>query len=66
LCTDGTIKSRLADSVPEGWKHWLRRREISLEEGFAAAQWEVDLLRADAGRHLGFTRIVARRKHDSP
>jgi hypothetical protein len=56
----------LADSIPNGWKHWLKWQEVCLEQGIAAARHEADMLRVDAGRNLGFTRIVARKKQDPP
>ena len=62
----GKVEVVLADSIPDGWRHWLKWQEICLEQGISAAQQEVDLLRADSGRNLGFSRIVARKKQDSP
>ena len=51
-----------ADMMPDGWKHWMNSDEVSGEwkgEGSHA-----EMLRVDAGRNLGFTRMVARRKRD--
>ncbi|HZU00345.1 MAG TPA: class I SAM-dependent methyltransferase [Ktedonobacteraceae bacterium] len=58
----GLVEVQTADMVPNGWQHWLRWLEVCQEEGFPAPAEEIDLLRADAGRTLGFTRLVARRK----
>jgi hypothetical protein len=49
----------LADSIPNGWQHWLKWQEVCLIQGCAADQQEADMLRVDAGRNLGFTRVVA-------
>jgi hypothetical protein len=54
-----------ADLIPDGCKHWLKWREIGLAQGFSANQQEADMLRVDAGRNLGFTRIVARKKAEA-
>ena len=62
----GKVAVTLADMVPEGWKHWLKWQEVCLEQGFPADQQEAEMLRVDAGRHLGFTRMVARKKQDAP
>ena len=53
-----------ADLIPDGWKHWLRWVEICQEQGVSlgAEPREGDMLRADTGRNLGFTRVVASKK----
>jgi hypothetical protein len=67
------VKTRLvavevADLVPEGWQRWLDWDEASLELGFASETYaedlrvETEMMGRDAGRNLGFTRVVARRK----
>ena len=55
-----------ADLIPDGWKHWLKWQEICLAQGFSADQQEADMVRVDAGRNLGFTRVVARKKAGAP
>jgi len=56
-----------ADLVPDGWKYWADWDEAALEAGAipadhpeARSHW-VETIRADAGRSLGFTRVVGRR-----
>lgn len=56
----GIVEVQVADMVTNGWQQWLSWLEVCQEEGFPAE--EIDMLRADAGRTLGFTRLVARRK----
>jgi SAM-dependent methyltransferase len=57
----GIVTVELADMIPDGWKHWVTSGEI-------AAEWrgeqsdEAGYVRLDAGRTLGFTRMVARRR----
>ena len=58
----GIVEVQVADMVPNGWQQWLSWLEVCQEEGFPAPAEEIDMLRADAGRTLGFTRLVARRK----
>jgi hypothetical protein len=52
----------VADFIPEGWKHWLRWMEVSFEQGLPSSQEEIEMLRLDGGRNLGFTRLVACKK----
>jgi len=58
----GTVEVMLADSIPEGWQLWLKSQEICLAQGYPANREEAAMLRLDAGRNLGFTRMVARKK----
>ncbi len=58
----GLVDVEVADSIPDGWKHWLRWMEVSPEQGLPSSQPEIDILRLDAGRNLGFTRLIARKK----
>jgi len=56
----GLVDVELADMIPDGWKHWVASDEI-------VAEWQnrdsdSDDVRLDAGRTLGFTRMVARRR----
>ncbi len=60
----GKVEVALADSVPDGWQHWLKWLEICAEQGYRSDAQEAEMLRADAGRNLGFTRMVARKKSD--
>ena len=50
----------LADMIPDGWKHWPTSDLVSAE--WQGKQGDEEMLRVDAGRNLGFTRMVARRK----
>jgi SAM-dependent methyltransferase len=52
-----------ADMVPNGWQHWLDWGEFRAERAASAnadGAREIELLKADGGRLLGFTRMVAR------
>lgn len=50
-----------ADLVPRGWEHWLRWLEVAKRQGRPSSDAEAAMVRTDAGRNLGFTRLVARR-----
>ena len=55
----GKVEVDLSDTLPDGCLHWLRwneiyERQLGREEGR-----ETQMLRADQGRCLGFTRVVA-------
>ena len=57
----GLATVELSDMIPNGWKHWLTSDSVEAE--WQGKQSETgEMLRVDAGRNLGFTRIVARRK----
>ena len=58
----GLVTVEVADMIPDGWKYWLTWLEIAAEYGYPSSHEEIELLREDAGRNLGFTRLVARRK----
>jgi SAM-dependent methyltransferase len=57
----GKVDVLLADMIPDGWKQWLLWQEICLAERYRSSESEAAMLREDAGRNLGFTRMVARR-----
>lgn len=64
----GQVDVEVADSVPDGWKLWLRWNEACVRakaaptpEGLEWAEREGEMLRADDGRTLGFTRLVGRK-----
>lgn len=56
----GTVAVAVADRVPRGWEHWLRWLEVAAAHGYPSSEREAEMVRADAGRHLGFARLVAR------
>ena len=62
----GAVEVAYADLVLDGWTHWLKWEEVCLAQGYPSNQQEIDMLRADAGRNLGFTRIVARKQEGAP
>jgi SAM-dependent methyltransferase len=58
----GLVELQRADAIPNGWEHWLKWLEVCLDAGFPSAPEEIEMLRADAGRTFGFTRLVARKR----
>src|SRR5581483_7275300 len=60
----GPARVVVADMISQGWEHWLRWLEICERYGYPTSQREAHMLRDDAGRMLGFSRIVALRAHD--
>jgi len=61
----GKVAVEVSDTIPNAWKHWLKWLEVSLAQELPSDEVEIDLLRRDAGRNLGFTRVVARKKGSS-
>jgi SAM-dependent methyltransferase len=62
------IKVLLADSLPDGWRDWVSFSEMTLAAGEVRppglvnlARKEVEAIREDAGRVMGFVRVVAER-----
>jgi SAM-dependent methyltransferase len=58
----GLVEVELADMIPGGWEHWMKWAEVIFDrEGKDYAREEAEMLQVDAGRNLGFTRLVGRR-----
>lgn len=59
----GKVEVEHADMVPNGWEHWLKWQEVyHAHTGSDRGVGDTQMLQADAGRNIGFTRVVARRK----
>lgn len=58
----GEVVVEHADLLPDGWRHWLTWHEVCFAHGYPANEREAQMLREDAGRTLGFTRVVGRKK----
>jgi cyclopropane fatty-acyl-phospholipid synthase-like methyltransferase len=48
-----------ADLIPESWKYWWYWQELLRQNGFRYEAKEAEMLKIDAGRNLGFVRLVA-------
>lgn len=59
------VSVEVADRLTEGWRDWLAWNEVCDRVSGTPGE-EADMLRADAGRTLGFTRVVSRRKSHMP
>jgi SAM-dependent methyltransferase len=58
----GMVDVEHAELVSDGWQFWLCWLEVAAAAGYPTNEPEAAMLRRDAGRHLGFTRVVARRR----
>jgi SAM-dependent methyltransferase len=58
----GPVEVWHADMVPNGWRHWLTWLEVARADGYRSSAEEANMVRLDAGRNLGFARLVARRR----
>jgi cyclopropane fatty-acyl-phospholipid synthase-like methyltransferase len=58
----GAVDVVVAELMPDGWREWLLWEEICRDAGGGYAESHIEMLRADAGRHLGFVRVVARKR----
>jgi cyclopropane fatty-acyl-phospholipid synthase-like methyltransferase len=57
----GIMQIEIAESMPEGWRHWLEWQQTAYPENKA----EIESLKADGGRNLGWIRMVGRRNPDT-
>ena len=58
----GPVSVEIADLIPDGWRHWLLWTEICNRLGYRPWPEGIPMLTEDAGRTLGFTRLLATRK----
>ncbi|HZM82253.1 MAG TPA: methyltransferase domain-containing protein [Candidatus Limnocylindrales bacterium] len=63
----GTVDVDLADLLEDGWRDWMLWNEVCAEVSdrdfvIDGAGREAQMLRLDAGRHLGLARVIARRR----
>lgn len=56
----GSVDIELADTMPDGWRHWLDWHRVIAPENHA----EIQALEEDCGRYFGYARIVGRRRSD--
>jgi len=56
----GLVDLQSADAMEDGWKYWLQWHEMTWPDSKA----EIAALKVDAGRYLGYVRMVARRRAD--
>lgn len=54
----GIMDIELADTMPEGWQVWLDWHRVVAPDNAT----EIKALEADAGRYLGYVRLVGRRR----
>ena len=53
----GLVAVELADHMPEGWQEWLEWQRTICPENAT----EIKAVEADAGRYLGYVRVIGRR-----
>ncbi len=56
----GIVDVELADSMPDGWKRWVDWQNWIAPENRA----EIEAVQSDRGEHLGYIRVVGRRRHN--
>ena len=59
----GLVTVERADMLPNGWQDWLLWLEVARDFKYPTSDSEAEMLRQDAGRTLGFTRMVAQLTH---
>lgn len=57
----GIASVELADDMPDGWKEWLEWQRAICPSNVV----EIRAVEADAGRYLGYVRVVARRRPEA-
>src|SRR5262245_17986640 len=58
----GILDVEVADTLAEGWRYWVDWLRLIAPDNTT----EIQALEADAGRHLGYVRVVGRRRADAP
>lgn len=58
----GLVDIESADLLPDGWRLWLQFEKALEVSGKSRFPSDAEALEADGGRHLGFVRLVARRR----
>ena len=58
----GIVDTETADTMPGGWRRWIEWQRIVAPDNVI----EISALEADAGRFLGYSRLVARRRAGAP
>jgi SAM-dependent methyltransferase len=58
----GILDIALADTLPDGWRLWRDWLKLIAPDNVT----EIQTLEADSGSHLGYVRVVGRRKADAP
>jgi SAM-dependent methyltransferase len=56
----GIMDIEVADTMPDGWRLWLDWHQA----GWPDNATEIQAVQADAGRYLGYVRLVGRRRQD--
>lgn len=56
------VDVELADILPDAWRYWAQFEKAVQASGLAKFPSEAEVLEADAGRYLGFVRMIAKRK----
>ena len=57
----GIVDVEVADAMPDGWQAWLDWQRAAAPDNAV----EIAALEADAGRYLGYVRMVGRRRGDA-
>jgi SAM-dependent methyltransferase len=58
----GILSIEVADTMPDGWQRWLDWHRVVAPDNAV----EIKALEADRGSHLGYVRVVGRRRGDMP
>ncbi len=56
----GIVEVELADTMPDGWRYWLKWHRFIAPDNLV----EIQALEKDRGDHLGYVRVLCRRRPD--
>jgi hypothetical protein len=58
----GLVTVEVAEPLSEGWKLWLRWKNVRAAKGddSEALRADIQVLEKDQGRYMGFLRMIAR------
>lgn len=56
----GLMQIEIADTMPDGWRMYLQWKQTLSAAGVNKWPHDIDVLKADSGRYIGFVRLVGR------
>jgi len=57
----GIVDVKVAESMADGWQFWLKWQKVVAPENAV----EIRAIEKDAGRHMGYVRVIAERRSDA-
>lgn len=56
----GIVEVEIADTLPDGWRLWQQWHEVIAPDNVI----EIEAIKADGGRYMGYVRVIARKQQN--